>query len=178
MAIKFDGKQVNIDKFSGLYVIANHDAVIKNERSGRPLKIGTKEFNRGLYCHAFSKTIVRLPSPAETFYATIGIDSNEQTSGGRGSVIFSVIVDGQEKFRSQVIREGMPGVDVNVDLNGATEFVLQIDPTPDGISCDQSDWADARVKLKSGETIRIADLHFEKRNSRYFLPTRTVFICI
>jgi hypothetical protein len=30
----------------------------------------------------------------------VDIDSNEQTSGGRGSVDFSVVVAGTEKFRS------------------------------------------------------------------------------
>ncbi len=170
VAIKFDGKQISKDKLSGLYVIANHDPVIKNERSGRPLKIGTKEYNRGLYCHAFSKILVRLPSPGDVFNAIVGIDSNEQTSGGRGSVIFSVIVDGQEKFRSPIVGEGMAGVDVNVDLNSATEFVLQIDPTPDGITCDQSDWAEAKVKLKNGETIWLADLPFREIQQSLFSP--------
>ena len=45
---------------------------------------------------------------------------------GRGSVVFSVEVAGKEVFRSGLMREGMPGVPVDVPLDGAREFVLKI----------------------------------------------------
>ncbi|MGC8743948.1 MAG: alpha-galactosidase [Verrucomicrobiia bacterium] len=167
-AVKFDGKELKGDNFPGLYVVANHDPVIKNQRAGRNLKIADTEFNRGLYCHAFSKIIVKLPSAAESFSALAGIDSNQQTAGGRGSVIFIVQVNGQEKFRSAVMREGMKAEKVNVDLNGASEFILQIDATPDGISCDQSDWADAKVKLKNGKEIYLDELPFREVQQSLF----------
>ena len=37
---------------------------------------------------------------------------------------------------------------VRVELGGATEFDLEVGDAGDGISCDQSDWADAKVVLK------------------------------
>jgi hypothetical protein len=40
-----------------------------------------------------------------------------------------------------------------VDLGGATEFVIQVDETPDGIACDQADWAEAKVTLKDGSSM-------------------------
>ena len=141
-----------------LVVLANHDPVQKNARAGRPMRIADQRYTRGLYCHAFSKILVRLPSPGANFSAIVGVDSNEQTSGGRGSVNFSVSVGGAEKFRSGVIREGMTGKPVSVELAGATEFVLSIDPTPDGISCDQADWAEAKVTLADGRELWLADL--------------------
>ncbi len=61
-------------------------------------------------------------------------------------------------FRSDVVREGMPGAPVKVDLGGATEFVLEVDDADDGIACDQADWAEARVVLADGHTIWLADL--------------------
>src|SRR5437899_2206656 len=73
---------------SGLVVLANHDPVTKNAHGSRPLTIADREYNRGLYCHAVSKVIVRLPSPGKTFTAIVGVDSNDQTRPGRGSVIF------------------------------------------------------------------------------------------
>ena len=151
-----------------LVIHANHDPVIKNERAGKPLNISGVLYTNGLYCHAFSKITVKLPSAGDSFTAVAGIDSNEQTSGGRGSVVFSVIVNGKEKFNSGIMREGMPGKQVNVSLDGATEFILQIDPTPDGISCDQSDWADAKVVLKNGEKIFLSDLPFEEPDNAFF----------
>lgn len=158
VAAKFDGMQSPATVEPALVVLANHDPVQKNARAGKPMQIAGKEYTRGLYCHAFSKIVVRLPSPGARFSAVVGVDSNEQTSGGRGSVDFSVSVGGAEKFRSGVMREGMAGKPVSVDLGGAREFVLQISETPDGISCDQSDWADAKVVLLNGEELWLADL--------------------
>lgn len=143
---------------AGVEVVANHDPVLKNARFGKPLKIGGTEYTRGLYCHAPSQLVVHLPSPATRFRATVGVDSNEQTSGGRGSVVATVTVGGKEAFRSEVLREGMTPVPVTVELGGATEFTLKFDETPDGIACDQSDWADARVELQNGEELWLADL--------------------
>jgi len=157
-AAKFEGAPAPHAAEPALIVLANHDPVWKNGRGPRPMHIVDKEYTRGLYCHAFSKIIVRLPSPGASFSAIVGVDSNEQTSGGRGSVDFSVSVGGAEKFRSGVMREGMAGKAVEVELAGATEFVLQIDQTPDGISCDQSDWAEAKVTLADGRELWLADL--------------------
>ncbi|HWH70222.1 MAG TPA: NPCBM/NEW2 domain-containing protein, partial [Candidatus Sulfotelmatobacter sp.] len=144
----------------GLMVFANNDPVIKNYRHGKPLNLAGTHYTNGLYCHAVSKVEVRLPGPAKTFTAVAGVDSNEQTSGGRGSVVFSVSVGHQEKFQSQLLREGMTGVPVKVDLNGATSFLLEIGDGGDGIACDQSDWANARVTLTDGKELWLADLPF------------------
>jgi len=131
-------------------VRANHDPVQKNSRAGKPLRIADAPYARGLYCHAPSELEVRLPGPAESFTAIIGVDSNSQTSGGRGSVEFAVTVDDQERFRSDVLREGMTGRPVRVNLGGASAFVLRIEPTAEGIACDQDDWAEATVTLRDG----------------------------
>ena len=158
VAAKFEGVQLPGNVEPALIVLANHGVVQKNARAGRPLRLGDKEYSHGFYCHAPSKIIVRLPSPGASFSAIVGVDSNEQTSGGRGSVDFSVNVGGAEKFRSGVMREGTPARPVNVDLGGATEFVLRIEETPDGISCDQGDWVEAKVTLQDGRELWLADL--------------------
>ena len=157
-AARFEGTALPNPTGPELFVLANYDAVQKNSRAGRPLHLAKQEYTRGLYCHAFSKIVVRLPGPGQAFTAVLGIDSNEQTSGGRGSVDFSVSVGEEEKFRSGVVREGMPGMPVTVELGGATEFIIQVEQTPDGIACDQSDWADAKVRLQDGREIWVADL--------------------
>src|ERR1035437_10365250 len=158
VAAKFMGVATNEAPTVGLIVLANNDPVQLNSRAGRPLRIADKDYSRGLYCHAVSKVLVRLPGPGKSFSAVVGVDSNEQTSGGRGSVVFSVNVGGKEGFRSQVIREGMAGVSVDVPLDGAREFVLDIGDAGDGISCDQSDCADAKVVLADGRGLWLGDL--------------------
>ncbi len=88
----------------------------------------------------------------------VGVDSNSQTMPGRGSVVFSVEVAGTEVFRSELMREGMPGVGIEVPLAGAREFVLKVSDGGDGIGCDQADWADARVTLADGKIVALGDL--------------------
>ena len=158
VAAKFQGMVASEAPVVGLMVLANNDPVQLNARGGRPLKVADKQYSRGLYCHAVSKVVVRLPGPGKSFSAIAGVDSNEQTSGGRGSVVFSVNVGGKEGFRSEVIHEGMAGVPMAVPLDGAREFALEIGDAGDGISCDQSDWADAKVALADGRELWLGDL--------------------
>jgi len=155
---KFEGRAQMPKLEPGLVVLANHDAVQKNARAGRPLRLGSAEYRRGLYCHAVSKIIVRLPGPGKSFSAVVGVDSNEQTSGGRGSIVFSVGIGGDNRFSTDVMREGTPPIPVSVDLGGATEFTIEVGDAGDGISCDQADWADANVALADGRTIWLGDL--------------------
>jgi alpha-galactosidase len=165
---RFEGRQPPPTTDPALLVNANHGPVLKNARAGKSLRIAGQDFTRGLLCHAPSKVVVRLPGPGEIFTAVVGVDSNEQTSGGRGSVDFVVQVRGVEKFRSGVLREGMQGKLVNVRLEGATEFLIQGDETADGIACDHADWGDAKALLKDGREIWLADLIVrESGNERY-----------
>ena len=142
----------------GLTVLANHDPVTRNKRGGEPLRIADKEYARGLYCHAVSKILVTLPSPGRTFTAVAGVDSNADTKRGKSSVVFSVTVAGKEAFRLGVMREGMPGVPVSVDLAGARSFTLDIGDAGDGIGWDQSDWADAKAVLADGRELWLGDM--------------------
>jgi len=142
----------------GLEVVENYDAVQKNARFGKPLHLNNRSYTRGLFCHAQSRIIVRLPSPGRTFTAVVGLDTNEQTVPGRGSVVLSVTVGGNDVFRSPVMREGMAGVSVGAPLGGAQEFTIAVSDGGDGIACDQADWADAQVTLTDGTAVWLADL--------------------
>ena len=157
--------QVNFERMNapqpptpGLEVIANHDPVHARGRFLAPMKLGTTEYTRGLFCHAVSKIAVHLPAPATKFSAILGVDTNGDTAGGKGSVIFSVSVSGKEVYRSDVLHEGVPGIPVTVDLAGQPDFVLEVSDAGDGISCDQADWANAKVTLKDGTELWLDDL--------------------
>jgi alpha-galactosidase len=152
----------------GLVVLANNDPVQRNGRGGRPMKIAGAQYSRGLYCHAVSKVVVRLPGPGKTFNAIVGVDSNEQTSGGRGSVVFSVNVSGKTVAHTDLMREGMAGVPLRVDLAGASEFTLDIGDGGDGISCDQADWADAQVTLQDGQRLWLGEMPIQSAAPEVF----------
>jgi len=158
VAATFEGAGQVAPPTWGLAVLANYDELCKNTRMGRPLTIGKTEYPRGVFCHATSKVGVRLPSPGKTFSAVVGVDSNPQTMPGRGSIVFSVTVGGKEAFRSKVMREGMAPERVNIDLNGAAEFLLEVGDAGDGFACDQADWADAKIVLADGRILWLGDL--------------------
>ncbi|MCC6153690.1 MAG: NPCBM/NEW2 domain-containing protein, partial [Candidatus Hydrogenedentes bacterium] len=160
-AAKFAAKQMERPVKAGIEVLANNDPVQQNVRAGKPMNIAGKQYTRGLYCHAVSKLLVRLNSPAKSFNAVVGVDTNDQTSGGRGSGVFIVRAGSKEVWNSGLMREGMAGKEVSVDLGGATEIALEITDGGDGISCDQSDWADARVTLNNGSVVWLGDLLIE-----------------
>jgi len=145
---------------AGIIVISNNDPVQKNSKAGTPLKVGEQIFQRGLFCHAFSRVIIRLPAAGSTFTALAGPDNNDQTSGGRGSLIMSVEVAGNESFKTGIMHGGDNGVPVKLELGGAREFTLLIGDAGDGIACDQADWADAKVTLSDGREIWLDDLPF------------------
>jgi len=128
--------------------------VLNCRPDGVPIKIGTAEYTRGLLCHAVSQVLVRLPGPGRTFTAIVGIHAD----AGGGSVIFSVKVGGKEAFRSEVLHCGQAGVPVSVDLGGAQEFTLEVSDAGDGITCAQSDWAEAKATLVDGREVWLGDL--------------------
>ena len=158
-AAKFAGIAEELPHQYGIRVLANNDPVQSNARGGQPMKIGDREYTKGLYCHAVSRVMVYLPGPGNRLEAIAGVDSNEQTSGGRGSVVFSVEKAGGEAlWTSDLMREGMAGVPVSVVLNGADVFTLAVGNGGDGIGCDQADWADARVIMEDGSEVWLGDL--------------------
>lgn len=149
----------------GLDMFANNDVVTQNGRGKYRMKIGDREYSRGLYCHAVSRVEVRLPGPGRSFTAVIGLDHNEDTAKGKGSVIFTVKVKNKVAFQSEVMRFGMPGRAVSVDLGGAEAFSLEVGDAGDGIGWDQSDWADAKVTLADGWELWLGDMPLRDRRA-------------
>jgi hypothetical protein len=79
---------------------------------------------------------------ATRFEAHVGIDDS---TGRRGSVIFRVLVDGQERFTSPILRGGDAPVPVSVDVRGAKKLELIVDYADRGDVLDHADWLDARL---------------------------------
>ncbi len=167
----FEGKIASPTAIPHLSVEANNDPVQLNERGGKPLRLSDGEHKKGLYCHAFSKVHVRGLKDAVRFEAVVGVDSNDNTSGGRGAVAFAVAAGEKELFRSAVLKEGMAAVPVSVDLGGVGEFTLIVTDGGDGIACDQADWAEARVTLRDGSTVWLGELPLQVVRDPYGLET-------
>jgi len=149
--------------------------VYHTEVGALPLKIADQIFRRGLYCPSTGTITVRLPSPGKNFRAVFGIDSNRVQSfysnAGQGRVIGTVSVEGDERYRSKVMKEGIRGVPVKVELDGAEEFTLAMTDAGGGVvervDFNQADWADARVELRNGQTVWLGELPTAPLRSPY-----------
>ena len=83
---KFEGVAAEPQRQIGLNVVTSYGSIDRNAHGELPLKLQDKIYKRGLYCHAPSKIVVRLPGPAKKFTALVGVSSNHMTRPGRGSI--------------------------------------------------------------------------------------------
>ncbi len=85
---------------------------------------------------------VRAAGVPKRFQALLGIDDS---TDGRGSVRFRVLVDGRERYVSPILRGGDPPVPVSVELTGAKRLELVVDYADRADVLDHADWLDARL---------------------------------
>ena len=123
-----------------------------------PLKIGSRAFEQGLGTHAVSHVRAYSPEPIERFSAWVGVDANDRTREGAGSVVFSISAKRRELFRSAMLRGGDEPLRVDVEVGGATVLDLHVGDAGDGPSCDHADWAEATVTTRGGKTFRLDEL--------------------
>lgn len=105
------------------------------------MMIGGAIFHRGIGTHAASRIVYVLPKGYASFAATIGYD--QEVRGG--SVVFAVLADGRELFRSPVLRYDDAPLPIHVPLGGAETLTLIVEDAGDGITADHANWADARL---------------------------------
>ncbi len=112
-------------------------------RQALKLRIGDREFARGLGQHANGEIVVDLDGRYKTFEATIGV----QWQGGStpASVVFQVFVDDQKRFDGGVLREKDPPRNLSIPLEGADQLRLVATDGGDGIHSDAANWCDARL---------------------------------
>ncbi|GAB4141665.1 MAG: NPCBM/NEW2 domain-containing protein [Planctomycetota bacterium] len=113
---------------------------------GRPISIGGVAFERGVGTHADSEWTIELGGKARSFTASVGVDDEAR----RGTVVFVVLVDGREAYRSPIARGGEMPRRVEVDLAGASRLTLLVEDAGDGIDYDHADWADPVIAVEPG----------------------------
>ena len=123
-----------------------------------PMQIGIKRFGRGLGTHSIGHIRVESPEPMARFSASVGVDHNDRTRGGKGSVVFVVLADAHERYRSEVLRGGQEPKVVDVDLGGALVLDLQVGDAGDGPACDHADWAEAKITTRDGRVLWLDEM--------------------
>ena len=106
----------------------------------KPLNIGGTSYRRGLGTHARSEITYALDGSYQRFCAWAGPDM-----ATNGSMIFAVLVDGVERWRSPRMVRGDQPQPVQIDLHGARELRLIVEDGGDNFMGDHADWAEARL---------------------------------
>lgn len=137
---------------------------------GTPMRLGDQVYSHGLGTHSTSSICVLSPVGIRRLTAVIGVDRNERTGGGQGSVEFAVQVGEREIYRSGLLRGGDKALVVSLALEGATEVRLRATDGGDGPACDHADWADARIELADGRQVWLDELPEPEPSPCYAYP--------
>jgi hypothetical protein len=109
--------------------------------TGVPLRAGGRSWSRGLGVHAPSRLVYALDGAWAGLRGSVAVDDQVLLLGARGSVEFRVVVDGETRWTSGVVRGGEPPLEIPpVDLEGARELELVVDMAEDHYVADRADW--------------------------------------
>ena len=117
---------------------------------------------------------MHLSAPGKRFSALLGVDSNDlgyYSSLGRGNLVVAIEVNGKEAFRSPAMREGQMAIPVDIDLAGATDFILRITGKDGSV-----DFADAKVTQSNGQEIGLGDLPIGPLRAEYTISPPFSFV--
>jgi hypothetical protein len=116
----------------------------RNDRNvqGGLLRVGGRLYLKGIGVHSAARLTYSLDGKYQKFQAAAALDDS---AGDGGSVRFRVLVDGKEKFVSEIIRGGQAAAPVSVDVAGAKRLELDVDYADRGDVQDEADWLDARL---------------------------------
>jgi len=137
---------------------------------GNPIRIGGREFARGIGTHAPSVFWIQLDAWTSDFSAYVGVD--DEAGDSCGSVEFIVFGKGKVLWRSGIIRGGETPKEVNVKIRGVRKLGLIVTDAGDGADSDHADWAQARLRVTGKDPQALSPAVFE----RYILtppPPRT-----
>jgi hypothetical protein len=76
-------------------------------------------------------------------HGSVGIDDSTRALAARGSVVFRVLCDGRERWKSEVVRGGeAPRAMPPLELAGVRLLELVVEDAGDGFAGDRANWLD------------------------------------
>ena len=108
---------------------------------GTPITIKGVTYTKGLGTNSISSVVIAVPAGCHTFTSDVGVDDS---AGGKGSVVFSVLVDGTTVVTTPTLKGGQAAVPLSVDVTGASQLTLNVGDAGDGNGHDNADWAGAQ----------------------------------
>ena len=106
-----------------------------------PLASGGRSWSRGIGVHAPSRLTWRLESGWSALRGLVALDDSVLRNEFHGSVVFRVHVDGEVRWESPLLTGGdAPLAMPPIELSGARELVLEVDPASDAFVSDRANW--------------------------------------
>ena len=128
---------LNLDKMTSGWGTPQKDKSIQV----KPIRIGGRQFDKGVGTHASSVMHVDLKGSCRRFSAFVGVD--DEVNGNIGSVCFRIRADGKLLFDSGILKAGEPAKKVDVELTGCKRLILLVDSAGDNVHYDHANWAEA-----------------------------------
>lgn len=119
---------------------------------GNPIRIAGQAFERGLGTHADSLLYIKLAGGSRRFTAMVGVDDE---AGQLGSVEFRILADGNEVYKSGLIKSGQAARPVDLNVTGVETLVLIVSAGPDGMNYDHADWANAVFEVVGPKPVTV-----------------------
>lgn len=119
---------------------------------GNPIRIAGETFERGVGTHADSLLYVKLAGGSRRFTAMVGVDDE---AGPAGSVEFRVLADGNETYKSGLLKSGQAARPVDLNVTGVNILVLIVSAGPDGMNYDHADWANATFEVVGAKPVTV-----------------------
>ena len=113
---------------------------------GGVLTLNGITYAKGLGVHARSSLTYALGGSYSRFQSFIGVDDEV---GNRGSIVFLVLADGDEIYRSGTLSGASDTERVDLDVTGAQTLELVVDNADGEFGYDHGNWADAKLKRSS-----------------------------
>lgn len=111
---------------------------------GKPLKLGGKAYDRGLWIHSKTRLQYRIGGEYRRFQAVMGID--QEVAHGEGAVRVVISGDGRKLLETDV-RAADPPQPLDLDVTGVRDLEILVDfiDEKDAGIADWLDLADARI---------------------------------
>ncbi len=116
------------------------DRVLPERPGACFLQVEGRFYDRGLYAHAPSVYAARLARRWKTLETGYGLQDDH-----RGSVVFVVVGDGKELFRSPLVKDHKLRR-VRLDVSGVSVLELRVENGGDGATNDWGVWIEPRLR--------------------------------
>jgi len=145
--VPVDGDWVDFVVWSPLAAVQAKGEVSRDQSVvGTPLAVGKESYGTGLGSHAASFIEYPLCGQFSRFEVKTGIDAS---TDGKGTVVFKVFADGEERANSGLMNGFAVPAQLEVDeLEDVNRLVLVVEDGGDGNDDDLADWVDGKLFLK------------------------------